>query len=42
MGGTSIGMFPDEKHNYREEFKAVAEACAKYDFSLEPTGGNHA
>lgn len=22
-----------------EEYKSVAEACAKYDFYLEPTGG---
>ncbi|MGM0174582.1 hypothetical protein IGI53_001977 [Enterococcus sp. DIV0788_1] len=24
---------------HKEEYKAVAEACAKYDFTLEPTGG---
>ena len=23
----------------REEYQAVAEACAKHDFWLEPTGG---
>ncbi|EMF0367002.1 KDGP aldolase family protein [Enterococcus faecium] len=39
MGGTSIKYFPMEGLAHREEFKAVAEACAKYDFYLEPTGG---
>ena len=39
MGGTSIKYFPMKGLAHREEFKAVAEACAKYEFYLEPTGG---
>lgn len=39
MGGSSIKYFNMKGLNYIEEYKAVAEACAKYDFYLEPTGG---
>ena len=36
---SSIKYFPMKGLAHKEEFKAVAEACAKYDFYLEPTGG---
>lgn len=39
MGGSSIKYFPMKGLAHKEEFKAVAEACANYDFYLEPTGG---
>lgn len=39
MGGNSIKYFPMKGLAHIEEYKAVAEACAKYDFYLEPTGG---
>ncbi|ESS57945.1 2-dehydro-3-deoxyphosphogluconate aldolase [Enterobacter cloacae S611] len=39
MGGSSIKYFPMGGLQCREEYKAVAEACARYDFWLEPTGG---
>ncbi|MGX7126774.1 2-dehydro-3-deoxy-phosphogluconate aldolase [Enterococcus viikkiensis] len=39
MGGTSVKYFPMKGLAHREEYRAVAEACAKYDFALEPTGG---
>jgi uncharacterized protein (TIGR03581 family) len=39
MGGSSIKYFPMKGLAHKEEFKAVAEACAKHDFYLEPTGG---
>lgn len=39
MGGSSIKYFPMKGLAHKEEFKAVAAACAKYDFYLEPTGG---
>jgi uncharacterized protein (TIGR03581 family) len=39
MGGSSIKYFNMKGLNHIEEYKAVAEACAKYDFYLEPTGG---
>lgn len=39
MGGSSIKFFPMKGLAHREEYQAVAEACAKYDFYLEPTGG---
>jgi len=39
MGGTSIKFFPMKGLAHKEEFKAVAEACAANDFNLEPTGG---
>jgi len=39
MGGSSIKFFPMKGLAHIEEYKAVAEACARYDFYLEPTGG---
>lgn len=39
MGGSSIKYFPMNGLAHKEEFIAVAEACAKHDFYLEPTGG---
>ncbi len=39
MGGSSIKYFPMGGLACREEFTAVAQACAKHDFWLEPTGG---
>lgn len=39
MGGSSIKFFPMKGLACKEEYQAVAEACAKYDFYLEPTGG---
>lgn len=39
MGASSIKFFNMKGSTYIEEYKAVAEACAKFDFSLEPTGG---
>jgi len=39
MGGSSIKYFPMGGLKCRDEFKAVAEACAQHDFWLEPTGG---
>jgi len=39
MGGSSIKYFPMGGLKYRDEFRAVALACAKHDFWLEPTGG---
>lgn len=39
MGGSSVKYFPMKGLAHKDEFKAVAEACAKYDFYLEPTGG---
>ncbi len=39
MGGSSIKYFPMNGLAHKEEYIAVAEACAKYDFYLEPTGG---
>ncbi|MDA9472703.1 2-dehydro-3-deoxy-phosphogluconate aldolase [Enterococcus sp. 5H] len=39
MGGSSIKYFPMKGLAHIEEYKVVAEACAKYDFYLEPTGG---
>ncbi|MFY3770386.1 2-dehydro-3-deoxy-phosphogluconate aldolase [Providencia manganoxydans] len=39
MGASSIKFFNMKGLTYIEEYKAVAQACAKYDFSLEPTGG---
>lgn len=39
MGGSSIKFFPMKGLLYKEEYKAVAKACADMDFSLEPTGG---
>jgi len=39
MGGSSIKYFPMGGLQCREEYTAVAEACARHDFWLEPTGG---
>lgn len=39
MGGNSIKFFPMNGLECREELKAVAKACARYHFVLEPTGG---
>ncbi|MDT2847260.1 2-dehydro-3-deoxy-phosphogluconate aldolase [Enterococcus thailandicus] len=39
MGGTSIKYFPMKGLAHKEEYQAVAKACAEFDFALEPTGG---
>ena len=39
MGGSSIKYFPMGELACRDEFTAVAQACARHDFWLEPTGG---
>ncbi|WP_028273440.1 2-dehydro-3-deoxy-phosphogluconate aldolase [Atopococcus tabaci] len=39
MGGSSVKYFPMKGLTYREEYEAVAKACAEEDFMLEPTGG---
>ncbi|MEY8538071.1 KDGP aldolase family protein [Lactococcus muris] len=39
MGGSSVKFFNMKGLEHIEEYKVVAEACAKYDFYLEPTGG---
>ncbi|EOU9529223.1 KDGP aldolase family protein [Cronobacter dublinensis] len=39
MGGSSIKYFPMGGLACREEYQAVAQACARHDFWLEPTGG---
>lgn len=39
MGGSAVKYFPMAGLEHIDEFKVVAEACAKNDFSLEPTGG---
>lgn len=39
MGGNSIKFFPMGGLKCREELKAVAEACSRNQFILEPTGG---
>lgn len=39
MGGSSLKFFPMHGLACKEELKAVAQACAKMDFILEPTGG---
>jgi uncharacterized protein (TIGR03581 family) len=39
MGGSSIKYFPMNGLAHIEEYKAIAEACAKHEFYLEPTGG---
>lgn len=39
MGASSIKYFPMGGLSHKEEYKVVAEACAIYDFILEPTGG---
>jgi len=39
MGGSSVKYFPMGGLKTREEYTAVAKACAQHDFWLEPTGG---
>ncbi|MEC6746947.1 KDGP aldolase family protein [Marinilactibacillus sp. XAAS-LB27] len=39
MGGSSIKYFPMKGLTHKEEYRAVAKACAENDFLLEPTGG---
>ncbi|WP_032120515.1 2-dehydro-3-deoxy-phosphogluconate aldolase [Clostridium amazonitimonense] len=39
MGATSVKFFPMNGLSTIEEYKSLAEACAKQDFILEPTGG---
>ena len=39
MGGSSIKFFPMKGLTHKEEYEAVAKACAENDFDLEPTGG---
>lgn len=39
MGGNSIKFFPMGGLKCEAELKAVADACARQDFILEPTGG---
>ncbi|PWC09404.1 2-dehydro-3-deoxy-phosphogluconate aldolase [Brenneria corticis] len=39
MGGSSIKYYPMGGLGCRDEYQAVADACARHDFWLEPTGG---
>ncbi|GBU10479.1 4-hydroxy-2-ketovalerate aldolase [Erysipelotrichaceae bacterium] len=39
MGGNSIKLFPMHGLSTKAEYIAVAKACAKANFALEPTGG---
>ncbi|WP_413736848.1 2-dehydro-3-deoxy-phosphogluconate aldolase [Sodalis sp. RH21] len=39
MGGSSIKFFPMGGLEHEDEYRAVAQACARHDFYLEPTGG---
>ncbi|MDO4378848.1 MAG: KDGP aldolase family protein [Erysipelotrichia bacterium] len=39
MGGSSLKFFPMGGLKCKDELVAVAKACAKLDFMLEPTGG---
>ena len=39
MGGNSIKFFPMGGLKCKDELKAVAQACARNHFILEPTGG---
>lgn len=39
MGGTSVKYFPMKGLTHKEEYIAVAKACAENNFALEPTGG---
>ena len=39
QGANSLKYFPMGGLKVREEFEAVAKACAEHDFNLEPTGG---
>lgn len=39
MGASSLKFYPMGGLEYIDEYKAVAKACAKHGFNLEPTGG---
>ncbi|WP_028537381.1 2-dehydro-3-deoxy-phosphogluconate aldolase [Paenibacillus sp. J14] len=39
MGGNALKYFPMQGLSREEELRAVAAACAKENFALEPTGG---
>ena len=39
MGGSSVKFYPMNGLAHKEEYRAVAKACAEMDFILEPTGG---
>lgn len=39
MGGSSVKYYPMKGLAFKEEYEAVAKACAEEDFMLEPTGG---
>ena len=39
MGGSSVKYFPMKGLAHKEEYEAVAKACAENYFYLEPTGG---
>lgn len=39
MGGSSVKFFPMKGLVHKDEYIAVAQACAKHHFILEPTGG---
>lgn len=39
MGGSSVKYFPMNGLAHKEEYEAVAKACATSGFMLEPTGG---
>lgn len=39
MGGSSVKYFPMKGLAHKEEYEAVAKACAENNFMLEPTGG---
>lgn len=39
MGASSLKYFPMKGLTHREEYIEVAQACARNDFYLEPTGG---
>lgn len=39
MGADSVKFFNMKGLAHIEEYKAIAEACAQFDFALEPTGG---
>ncbi len=39
VGASALKFFPMAGLTHRDEFIYIANACAKYHFSLEPTGG---
>lgn len=39
MGGNAVKFFPMNGLETKEQYRAVAKACAERDFILEPTGG---